>query len=77
MTKNPALNVLIVVGVVAAVAAIALFAAAAAGLGRTYDFASMDMVGGVQWWFGVIPAGIAVLAAIGALVLWGLGRQPR
>lgn len=74
MTKNPALLVLTIVAIAGAVAALLLIALANAGVGRTYDFNSGLMVGGVQPWAALIPAAVAILAGIGALLLWGLAR---
>lgn len=65
MKQNPAFMVLVVVAIVAAVAAVVLLALSMA----------LGGVGGIEWWVALIPAAVAVLAGLGAVMLWGMSRQ--
>ena len=74
--KNPAVAALTVVAVVAAVGTILLIALTAAGVGRTFNAYDWSMEGGIPLWAPMVTGGVAVLAAIAALVVWGLSRGP-
>jgi len=70
--KNPALGIMIIIGGLGVIVGLALVLASVYGVGRTYEVASGEFVGGLPVWVGIIPLAIGALSGIGALVLWGL-----
>lgn len=63
--------VLVLVTVAGLVAAVALFTASVAGLGTRFDFYTGETVGGVPAFVALITLGVAVVAGVGAAVLYG------
>lgn len=62
--NNPALSVLTVVGILGVIAAAGLFVALSSGLFNT-DLSPL---------VALVPLGVGVIAGVGALVIWGVGR---
>ena len=72
--KNLPLYLLVAVGIVGLIATLGMFAAISAGLFNSYDFETGTSAG-PSVALALIPLGIAVVAGVGALVLWGQRRQ--
>lgn len=72
--KKLPLYVLTVVAIVGIVAAVGIFAGFTSGLFSQYDMETSTMAGPSPL-LALIPAGVGVIAGVGALVLWGIQRQ--
>jgi len=77
--KNPALVTLVTVAALAALIAAVLVAVSISGLtdtlGMNPDGAGFRTTRGLEVWVAAIPAAVAVVAGIAAIVVWGSNRQ--